>query len=190
MEKLAQLFLDFAVYTQHAIRRSLGRGNDGMGQSSDSDSPLQDLDLLLPKVYEALILTVQCLITIVLREEKAGLEQFRKAKYMINAAYQDQQGSIEILIGAPYSHFSPSFSASSADGLDCALHGYSMFLCFTRDTPPSRPVPPAHRIWQADIRCRATAPRGRLFAPGNRRSYGFRVREARPCPPPRYPVPR
>ena len=76
---LSEAFFGLSGYAQQAIRRALGpkassgqspRGlNVEVASSADSEPP-HELDLLLPKVCEALVLVTQCTITITLDEEE------------------------------------------------------------------------------------------------------------------------
>ncbi|KIM82958.1 hypothetical protein PILCRDRAFT_69997 [Piloderma croceum F 1598] len=78
---LSETFFRMMEYAQHAIRRALGpNASDGPSSgssgivnievTSEGIAPPQDLDLFLPKVCEALVLTTQCIATITLEEEQ------------------------------------------------------------------------------------------------------------------------
>lgn len=91
-EFLSRVFFALSTYTQLAIARTLGSHNarrqppvrqqDDVPQSSDeyaegSKNPadaggLQELDLLLPKVCEALVLVTQCLTSLCLISEESA----------------------------------------------------------------------------------------------------------------------
>ncbi|KAJ4000874.1 spinocerebellar ataxia type 10 protein domain-containing protein [Lentinula boryana] len=62
---LSSLFFSLSTYAQTAIRKSL-RSSVSDYKSDDTHSPPAELDVLLPKVCEALVLTAQCIITIIL----------------------------------------------------------------------------------------------------------------------------
>ncbi|KAJ3732029.1 spinocerebellar ataxia type 10 protein domain-containing protein [Lentinula guzmanii] len=62
---LSSLFFSLSIYAQKAIRKSL-RSSVSDYKSDDKQVPPAELDVLLPKVCEAIVLTVQCIITIIL----------------------------------------------------------------------------------------------------------------------------
>ncbi|KAI0629173.1 spinocerebellar ataxia type 10 protein domain-containing protein [Trametes polyzona] len=87
---LTRAFFALSTHVQDAIQRAIGPGRvppaqveggsyppPGSGHGSDSSEPppLQNLDLLLPKVCEALVLVSQCLTTVALRAEEAAGQQ-------------------------------------------------------------------------------------------------------------------
>ncbi|KAF5337508.1 hypothetical protein D9757_014714 [Collybiopsis confluens] len=61
---LSNLFFALSTYAQRAIRKSLRHSVPGT--NSDGLVPPAELDVLLPKVCEALVLVAQCIITIIL----------------------------------------------------------------------------------------------------------------------------
>ncbi|EPT01859.1 hypothetical protein FOMPIDRAFT_54085 [Fomitopsis schrenkii] len=67
---LIDTFFELAGYTQDAIRRALGSADESQAGSDAGDHATlpKELDLLLPKVCEALVLVVQCLTTLALSE--------------------------------------------------------------------------------------------------------------------------
>ncbi|OSD02977.1 hypothetical protein PYCCODRAFT_1434862 [Trametes coccinea BRFM310] len=81
---LIEAFLVLSSYTQTAINAALASGHASPATESDATTstgvephaiglpPLQNLDLLLPKVCEALVLVTQCLTTVALRAEEAA----------------------------------------------------------------------------------------------------------------------
>ncbi|OJT09608.1 Ataxin-10 -like protein [Trametes pubescens] len=84
---LTDAFFALSTYAQDAIQRALGSGGHTSPpreahsnppssteeeQSDAAPPPLQNLDLLLPKVCEALVLVTQCLTTVALRAEEAA----------------------------------------------------------------------------------------------------------------------
>ncbi|KAJ3745460.1 spinocerebellar ataxia type 10 protein domain-containing protein [Lentinula detonsa] len=62
---LSSLFFSLSIYAQTAIRKSL-RSSVSDYRSDDTQGPPAELDVLLPKVCETLVLTAQCIITIIL----------------------------------------------------------------------------------------------------------------------------
>ncbi|KAF9499413.1 hypothetical protein BDN71DRAFT_179860 [Pleurotus eryngii] len=80
---LSKGFFTKAVYTQHAIKRFLGEEvqRDGSNPSTIAQSPSEntgeappiELDVMLPKVCEALVLITQCISTITLESEEREL---------------------------------------------------------------------------------------------------------------------
>ncbi|CCM05403.1 uncharacterized protein FIBRA_07619 [Fibroporia radiculosa] len=81
---LTYAFFSLSTFAREAMQRALGttipkgeRHSDEAGFNSESDSSqepqsLQELDLLLPKVCEALVLVTQCVISLTLSAEGAG----------------------------------------------------------------------------------------------------------------------
>ncbi|CDO75817.1 hypothetical protein BN946_scf184951.g15 [Trametes cinnabarina] len=79
---LTEAFMALASYTQNAIKGALASGGSSPATNSEATAstgveaqgtgPLQNLDLLLPKVCEALVLVTQCLTTVALRAEEAA----------------------------------------------------------------------------------------------------------------------
>jgi len=62
---LSEIFLSLSSYSQSAIRRAISPGNlDGTNELP------QELDLLLPKTCEALVLAAQCIVRISLLSEE------------------------------------------------------------------------------------------------------------------------
>ncbi|KAJ3893332.1 spinocerebellar ataxia type 10 protein domain-containing protein [Lentinula edodes] len=74
---LSNLFFSLSTYAQTAMRRSLLSSDSNVvpDHSIDVDvqGPPAELDVLLPKVCEALVLTAQCIITITLAAHSVGL---------------------------------------------------------------------------------------------------------------------
>ncbi|PIL25080.1 hypothetical protein GSI_12969 [Ganoderma sinense ZZ0214-1] len=68
LDMLAREFLALSTYMQTSIRRGLG----SPGSDPDTSPSLQELDLLLPKVCEGLVLVAQCLTTITLRGQETN----------------------------------------------------------------------------------------------------------------------
>lgn len=71
---LAKCFLDLSAYATKAVRRSLRSTSHSPSSPPDIPSddhklfPPTELDMMLPKVCEALVLVTQCIITITLEE--------------------------------------------------------------------------------------------------------------------------
>ena len=141
LDVLILVFISLAVHASSSIQRALGPGkpssgdvtdaahSDGdvekavgasaSGQATQSEAPLQELDLLLPKVCEALVLAAQCLTTITLRAEEAGatrpvsLMRDTDAKdrsprtIIAHATTPDGQGFVECLVGTRFPSRAP-----------------------------------------------------------------------------------
>ncbi|KAI0350670.1 hypothetical protein OH77DRAFT_1430661 [Trametes cingulata] len=80
-DMLATSFLKLSSYAQDSIRRAIPSGSVSPDKKAGTHSPaetevdappLQNLDLLLPKVCEALVLVTECLTTVALRAEEAA----------------------------------------------------------------------------------------------------------------------
>lgn len=122
---LISIFFTLSTYAQEAIQRSLGPGSadnhespietvttppsDGRNRNDVSDpsvapAALQEFDLLLPKVCEALVLVAQCLTTVILRVEESSKgsssnEPGTSAKQSVNAAASPSgEGLVESLV--------------------------------------------------------------------------------------------
>ncbi|KAJ3720947.1 spinocerebellar ataxia type 10 protein domain-containing protein [Lentinula raphanica] len=63
---LSNLCFSLSTYAQTAIRKSLHSPSSDVVSDDNINSPPAELDVLLPKVCEALVLTAQCIITITL----------------------------------------------------------------------------------------------------------------------------
>jgi len=127
VQMLLSVFLSLTAYAQQAIRRALGislttgssvprstpddspyhtfksSGADaGNQQSSEpTQEPLQQLDLLLPKVCEALVLVSQCLITMLLNAEEGASDisnEISMKESISTATSRDGQGLVESLV--------------------------------------------------------------------------------------------
>lgn len=133
---LSKRFFTLSEFAQEAMRRSLGlvspsrdgaepsHGANGGRASSDSEdsssgssssasnqTPVypRELDVMLPKACEALVLVTQCIITVCLQaeEQEALLEDclsdyrsFTNLKSYFIRKRRDDQGIVETLIGA------------------------------------------------------------------------------------------
>lgn len=64
---LSGIFFRLSSYSQSAIRRAIGSGNEE--PLDGAIEPPQELDLLLPKTCEALVLVAQCIVKISLLSE-------------------------------------------------------------------------------------------------------------------------
>jgi ataxin-10 len=115
---LSETFFGLAAYAQHAIRRALGpKASDGPSSAfsgivnveitSQVTVPPQELDLLLPKVCEALVLITQCIVTIALdAEEKIDDSRSMRVDNQFKTFFNDTRsdggdGLIESLLGLP-----------------------------------------------------------------------------------------
>lgn len=105
--------LIFSDYAQTAIRISLGPRETppldvAPGGVAQTSSGLQELDLKLPKVCEALVLVLQGLITVTLNQERGLVDQ--ELSELINdmvehITFANKQGVVESVIGTS-NHFS------------------------------------------------------------------------------------
>ncbi|KAI0705173.1 spinocerebellar ataxia type 10 protein domain-containing protein [Cytidiella melzeri] len=126
-------FFTLTSYTQRSIRRALGSDNSRSSSTHlaslhasapdtylpvhvndpPSNEPLEELDLLLPKICEALVLVTQCLISLALLSEEmlnatdpkqqankwpSSSTDVRFKDYLNNAVSQEAARSIETLI--------------------------------------------------------------------------------------------
>lgn len=116
---LAECFFALASYAQHSIQRALGNtlsppNNDDAGPSVTDLSQLPshrlaELDVMLPKACEALVLVTQCIITITLGEAgsqptKGSPSPEPKSEKSPTAYFNkciDNRGVVESLIGKP-----------------------------------------------------------------------------------------
>ena len=115
---LSETFFGLAAYAQRAIRRALGpKASDGPSSAfsgivnveitSQVTVPPQELDLLLPKVCEALVLITQCIVTIALdAEEKIDDSRSMRIDNQFKTFFNDARsdggdGLIESLLGLP-----------------------------------------------------------------------------------------
>ncbi|KAI0658023.1 spinocerebellar ataxia type 10 protein domain-containing protein [Cubamyces menziesii] len=122
---LTETFLALSSYTQNAIQHSLASGDPTPARSenhrvspdaqeqSDASPPLQNLDLLLPKVCEALVLVTECLTTVALRAEEAATDAGRPRissaiETSVNTSVSGQPSPKDLLVAA---------TASSGQGL-------------------------------------------------------------------------
>jgi ataxin-10 len=65
---LSGIFFRLSSYSQSAIKRAISFGNE---ESPDgTNEPPKELDLLLPKTCEALVLATQCIVQIALLSEE------------------------------------------------------------------------------------------------------------------------
>ena len=205
LDMLCHTFLNLAVYAQAAIRRALEsprttstasnslphthvgdtrrRPDCSVGASIvdvrpvDAVAPLQSLDLLLPKVCEALVLATTALTTIALRDSESETEGPVRATPASDAEHRtgpktsistttspNGQGFIECLIGA----CSPSLSSFHRDP--------------THQHWTARTVRPRHAVClvRSPITCRHPTSRGRIRAPYYLRQDSRASRSSRP----------
>ena len=105
-------FFELSSYARSSIRHSIGPVGKATGSevahtvdatpSQVTQVPLQDLDMLLPKVCEALVLITQCLCTMVLAQDETSIifVQSKRTKAALSKSTSDQgTGFIEDIIG-------------------------------------------------------------------------------------------
>jgi len=108
---LSETFLSLSSYAQEAIRRALGpKASDGPSLSSlnievisEPATPPHELDLLLPKVCEALVLVTQCIVSITLADEDDATvwidNEGNELKTLFNEAISERgEGLVESLL--------------------------------------------------------------------------------------------
>lgn len=176
---LTESFFALSKYAQDAIQRALGSGRTSPPREARSNPPpstevaeeeqpdaapppLQNLDLLLPKVCEALVLVTQCLTTVALRAEEAAPAATRPGdtqsmhlspKDLLVAATAERSGPrlVESLIGAPFSCvcsrclLTPHTYTSGHVAVSLAAFGFGTH----RNTPARRRVCAAHYVWES-----------------------------------------
>jgi ataxin-10 len=113
---LSETLFGLTAYAQQAIRRALGpKASDGPSSAlsgvvnvevtSEVTAQPHELDLLLPKVCEALVLITQCITTITLEEEDDvddDVDVDNELKAFFNGAQSEGgEGLIESLLGLP-----------------------------------------------------------------------------------------
>ncbi|KAI9066956.1 hypothetical protein FKP32DRAFT_1644839 [Trametes sanguinea] len=108
---LTGAFLALSSYTQTAIEGALASGHTSPATESDVTAstgaepqavglpPLQNLDLLLPKVCEALVLVTQCLTTVALRAEEAAATPNANAQVASESVYPSPKGMLVAATG-------------------------------------------------------------------------------------------
>lgn len=119
---LSEAFFRLAAYAQQAIRRALGPKSCGGPSSalpgvvsvdvtSEAIMLPQELDLLLPKVCEALVLITQCIVTLALAAEDDDASN-DELKIFFNDARSDRgEGLVESLLGHPMNSIAyPAYS--------------------------------------------------------------------------------
>ena len=105
---LIDTFFELAGYAQNAIRRALGSVEERQGDPSnmdvdyDGDAAVpKELDLLLPKVSEALVLVSQCLTTLSLGEAEHAVPSAASIRATLAAAHSASgEGLVESVVGA------------------------------------------------------------------------------------------
>lgn len=115
---LASCFLELSTYARLAVERALvvppstaSNPSTGFsaielenGQESSQPLPPADLDVMLPKVCEALVLVTQCIVTITLgADEPEHTDQGVKSEYNLKSFFNEtrsnDRGLVESLIG-------------------------------------------------------------------------------------------
>lgn len=91
---LSEIFLSLSSYSQSAITRAINPTNSE--PMNGSIEHLQELDLLLPKACEALVLTTQCIVKISLLSEDQRTVDLRAI--FRDASSTDGQGTAESII--------------------------------------------------------------------------------------------
>lgn len=204
-----QEFFTLAVYTQNAICRALGieqletrsSPTKEIPQSSKTHSfsstpgdvgdlqrafPIDELDLLLPKVCEALVLVSQCLTSLTLHseEDRKGKEvesqPISAITYVASAHSAADIGFVESLLGKSHYHF-----PSSAKSRRILIFPYATFREFpkrvcsslsTRNATLGRPIPSKNHAGQTysftsrEHRWEYTSSAGREYSKSYRRS--------------------
>ncbi|KAG6813819.1 hypothetical protein H0H92_006763 [Tricholoma furcatifolium] len=112
---LATCFLDLSAYARRAVQRSIRPTNHSptspttpVDETSSNDlstfQPPQELDVMLPKVCEALVLVTQCMVTIVLQADGEPADESNVAspehnlKAFFNETRSSDGGIVESLI--------------------------------------------------------------------------------------------
>ncbi|KAF8889372.1 hypothetical protein BD779DRAFT_1662135 [Infundibulicybe gibba] len=105
---LARCFFDQSLYAQRAIRRALGPNTTVETSHQESHLPPVELDPMLPKVCEGLVLVTQCIVTIALEAEEGQTypslpvntppSKERNLKEYFNEARSSDTGMAESLI--------------------------------------------------------------------------------------------
>jgi hypothetical protein len=179
---LSDIFFRLTAYAQQAIRRALGpNASDGPSSgasgvvnvklNSEVTTPPQELDLLLPKVCEALVLITQCIITITLEDDDDDAsilvdQQVDEFKTFFNEARSDRgDGLIECLLGFLVLSMAYLYTYTNSN----------------RSSASTRPFSSSNQLWQASH----PSPSRR----GCRRDRFF-LSEARSCTSPRYSMSR
>jgi ataxin-10 len=131
---LAKRFFTLSNYAQTAMKRALGNSKSSSPSSPPKPSALHgngepsgassssgareipaELDVMLPKVCEALVLATQCVTTIALEAEEQQGKQFQQGSigtlsnmkdFFIDVRYSSQ-GLVENLVGASQFSLSP-----------------------------------------------------------------------------------
>ncbi|KAJ7224451.1 spinocerebellar ataxia type 10 protein domain-containing protein [Mycena pura] len=98
---LAKTFFSLSAYAQKSIQNSLGLPTASSDTAGAAFEPLSSLDVMLPKVGEALVLVTQCIVTTALESsdqcmQLKGLEQ--SSQDFFNDARSADQGILESLV--------------------------------------------------------------------------------------------
>lgn len=144
---LSNLFFSLSTYAQTAMRRSLLSSDPNVvpDHSIDVQGPPAELDVLLPKVCEALVLTAQCIITITLAAHSYHLSSptssnstastHESIHAFFNQIHLEGVGLVENLVGA-LDIFSLSFMLLSTKPV------------YVRTSSSSGQISSAHQFWK------------------------------------------
>lgn len=144
---LGNCFFEFSTYACSAVERALAPSDPSAGlsatesasaQESTQPLPPAELDIMLPKVCEALVLVTQCIITITLGADDVqdqGAESEYNLKTFFNKPRSSDRGLVECLIGA----------------LDCPCSTLTdtNYAEFIRTTSLTRFIPSSDKLWKA-----------------------------------------
>ncbi|RDB23860.1 Ataxin-10 [Hypsizygus marmoreus] len=101
---LAQCFFDLSAYARKAVEKALGPPDQRSAPTDAQPPPPAELDVMLPKVCEALVLVTQCIVTITLEADQAkdhqtqDLTSEQDLKAFFNEAHSSDGGLVESLI--------------------------------------------------------------------------------------------
>lgn len=104
---LSSQFFALSSYAQRAIERALASdpSSPATPTAASAQQPLQELDMILPKVCEALVLITQCIVTIALLLEDSSASIPSSAATVQDTLNEMRspsgQGLVESLIGEP-----------------------------------------------------------------------------------------
>lgn len=146
---LARCFFELLKYACSTAERALGQlpstssaGHPATnGPESVPISPPAELDVMLPKVCEALVLVTQCIITITLEADELKNTQDQgldgnNLKTFFNEARSSDRGLVESLIGM-------SLLVLHSHSRTC--HGFLP----NRTSSLTRPIPSTDKLWKA-----------------------------------------
>lgn len=145
---LGNCFFEFSTYARSAVERALAPSDPSAGlpapdsasvQESTQPLPPTELDIMLPKVCEALVLVTQCIITITLGADDVqnqGAESEYNLKTFFNETRSSDRGLVECLIGA-------------LDWFCSTLTDTNYVFESTRTTSLTRSIPSSDKLWKA-----------------------------------------